>query len=483
MRQLFHSPQVAATWDLPCHLQSLSQMLGISVELLIDKHTLFPYYASALPAFRAHLLRKWMESDGMAGRIHMAIGASASAVPVTRYLRYCPDCAKADADDWGSPTWRRVHQCPGVVWCPIHRRPLWLSSISLAAGRSHKHAAVDLRRVLADAPGEPLLVREITMAERIALRSRELIDGKGPLGPFAWQNAHREQCDRAGWTTKTGRIRVRSLRGAVDSRNQEFWRELGVRADFQSETHWMPALLRKPRKAAHPLLHLLMEAFLLDAPSAPRPKRSARRSMPAAGLVSQIDCERANGDRSKWMELTEHLPNAGVNRCRKMEPALYARLYRSSLPWLQQWNEEHLPHQRSGGKPRVDWAIEDERLLALFGTVRNRLLEAPRRVTRSALLRELSRKCLRPSRLAKLPQLREALKRQSETPDQFLRRRLCRAYERWVAEHDRLPRDWELLRAANVRWPWSARAFCAAHEISVQDAGESAVPVSKRDRE
>lgn len=460
--QLLGSENRAAAWDLPCHLGVLSKALNVPVADLIDRHTLLPYYGSALLPGRLRILRQWMIGSCHGGDIHAAAGVTASAVAATHRLRYCAQCAKDDAREWSAPIWRRLHQCPGVIWCPTHARPLIESGVALSA-RSHKHQAVELRTAMRSGDTE-LKIPDPARASAIAVRSQELLAGKGPVGANAWRRRHLDQMRRGGWLTAAGRVRWASLLPQACVRLPKVWWEsLGLRTDIEHPSHWIAALVRSPRKGSHPLQHLMTEALLTeltsDAParSASNPKQRRRPSMPAKPGSKVI-----TADRRAWRELAAKFPVAGAKVWRAKRPGLYMRLYRHSPAWLRGWNAIRRKPQLAKRQGRIDWKSRDRQLTQQLSEAFRVLVTAAhskrKRVTVASLLRELRVTGLHRNQLAKLPRLRTALSRLVETPEQFLRRRLANAVRDWAQHYAHAPEPWQVLRSAAVRSPWPSRA-------------------------
>jgi len=109
--------------DLPNKLGYLVDQLPpgskITVERLIDEHTLFPFYAPFLPFERANQLRKSMSEKSSGGSIHGRLGILTSNIEV-EFLRFCPLCAKEDVSLHHEPYWHRAHQLPGIFVCQKH---------------------------------------------------------------------------------------------------------------------------------------------------------------------------------------------------------------------------------------------------------------------------------------------------------------------------------------------------------------------------
>jgi len=47
-------------------------------------------------------------------------------------LRYCDRCVEYDTKTYGEPYWHRVHQLPGVFFCPIHNMSTTMSTFNLS---------------------------------------------------------------------------------------------------------------------------------------------------------------------------------------------------------------------------------------------------------------------------------------------------------------------------------------------------------------
>ncbi len=460
------SAQRAAVWDLPVHMKHAAELLGIPAPTLIDSHTLFPYVASGLLHSHRLQLRRWMMGDRRGGSVHASSGITASAVAATQHLRYCPQCARSDAQDWGAPVWRRLHQCPGVLWCSRHARPLMCSAVVVSA-RSHKHQALPLQLAM-HSSDRPVLVVDPERADALARRTIELLAGAGPAGANAWRLEHLAALDDRGWRTTGGRIRWSSLLPqARIALPQAWWASLGLRTDLEHPSHWLAGLLRAPRRAAHPLLHLLAEA-LLNALEAP-PERPAT---PTSGprTPSPYRPRRRAGDRRAWQTLSRKEPASGPKGWRAKAPALYARLYRHSPDWLRSWNRSHRGKRQAPASSRRNWAALDSQLAqqvpAAFRALATGRQSGRRQVTRTALLRCLRTPALHRTQLAKLPRVQRALDRIAEDREAFLRRRLNTAMREWAASGLGDPRPWQLLRSSGVRSPWSRQAFdVAEHAI------------------
>src|SRR5581483_10981858 len=123
--------------DLPSSLEHLIQSLPpnhvYTSDMIIDKNTLFPFYAPFLPLERITILRQYMKNGNYLG-IHRAAGAMSGKVLRSYWLKYCPLCVGYDRSIYGECYWHRLHQTAGVVVCPTHEIMLENSPVNLLRG-------------------------------------------------------------------------------------------------------------------------------------------------------------------------------------------------------------------------------------------------------------------------------------------------------------------------------------------------------------
>lgn len=138
LQELLGATTATAVADLPNRLSHLASALppgtSLTVDNLINRYTLLPFFSAFLPPERVKLIRKDMRvSSGPAA--HMRSGAMGSRIPMPDFMRFCPACRQEDADAEREPYWHRLHQVSGVEVCPAHRVFLEPSSVGLRKGR------------------------------------------------------------------------------------------------------------------------------------------------------------------------------------------------------------------------------------------------------------------------------------------------------------------------------------------------------------
>ncbi len=264
---LLGNTNAIAVPDLPSHLNHLIAALPpgheLTVNRLIDRCTLFPFYGPFLPPDRHRRVRDDMRGDaGMA--IHRRSGIMASTVAAPVALRYCPACTAEDRARHGEAYWRRVHQAPGVEVCPTHEA--WLErGTPRLDGLGNRHRFIAAERVLPVGVPRRLDAREPHRDDLLGLARDAgwlLCHAGDSPSPGDVFDRYRLLLGDRGYVTAGGRIRLAGLRGAISRRYGDLLARLGCPLDAGVVEDWLARLMRPAPVAHHPLRHLLLIRFV-----------------------------------------------------------------------------------------------------------------------------------------------------------------------------------------------------------------------------
>lgn len=103
---------------------------NMTMEEVVLKHTMFPYYGRFLPLERRQ--KAFQALVSMQGNYHNLLPIPTRKTSAARCLRYCPICAEHDRQDYGETYWHRTHQMIGLTACPVHGCYLFDSSIIIS---------------------------------------------------------------------------------------------------------------------------------------------------------------------------------------------------------------------------------------------------------------------------------------------------------------------------------------------------------------
>ncbi|MCD9085820.1 TnsD family Tn7-like transposition protein [Stenotrophomonas sp. SY1] len=269
MEALFGRRLVTMSVDLPGYLQVLADRLpvgfGWTAERFIDELTLLPYYTAFQPASVRRRARQTMlqgKTDGLLIRLGIA---AFPAGRVTR-LRFCSLCLKQMWEQCGEYYWRRDHQLPSALVCPEHGCPLQASAVSMTSLSRHIPVAADDKSCPWNAPALMLSSASLVLSDlqRLARASRTLLENPGQSRSRSeWTRHYRQGVHLAGLAYSVKRFDQQRLQEKFREHHRDIlarWPELMAGLVFRGD--WLPAMVRKHRKAFHPLQHILLQDFI-----------------------------------------------------------------------------------------------------------------------------------------------------------------------------------------------------------------------------
>jgi hypothetical protein len=245
----------------------------LEVDRLIENHTLFRYgTAFSSSGVRARALEA-MRAGDVRG-CYVRLGLATFCIGPVAALRFCRDCLDEMQAQHGEWYWRRIHNLPGVYLCAIHGRVLQLSDVVPSLRGRHEFVPATRRTCSSASPlaveGSSANARSKLLA--LAEATQNTLENPPPARPLSsWAEQYRSQLLSLGWAWSVRRVKQTELSAAFTT----YWApmrallpELSDGARWRGD--WLAKLVRRPRTAAHPLQHLMLQQFLSAfAPSTP----------------------------------------------------------------------------------------------------------------------------------------------------------------------------------------------------------------------
>lgn len=267
VEKLFGGKRRAAV-DFPTRINHLTSVMPpnhqYTSDILIDRHTLYPYFAPFLPLERALLVRQEMCETG--NNIHERLGVTPGRLTFPEVLRFCPKCIKEEQEAGREPYWRRLHQLPGVEVCPTHL--VFLEGSGLVRNRRGGSTFfASASRVVTQVRPRPLSKSAPLDAIRlqIANTSSWLLNWHGPyFGSEVLSKRYYHLLLREGYAYYNGRIRNgKFLKAFVDFFTPAFLESLSCPLGTRI-TSWPLLLLHSSQSTVvrPPLHHILLLTFL-----------------------------------------------------------------------------------------------------------------------------------------------------------------------------------------------------------------------------
>lgn len=313
---------------MPFALGRLSRCTGTDPEVLLERHTLFPYAAAFMPLARREALKaRALGRDDVCGidaLSHVVLGS-------TPFRRVCPRCMTEDLRVRGESYWRRQHLLPGVLVCAVHGEPLQNANVPLQHGRGAADGL--LPADVAVSPIRPPL--DPPVLESLALLSvRALIR---PPADANWLERYWVAAMVLGYVLRRRAVAAAALSADLGRfYGAEFLAAMGAPVHQGRRSPW-PALLVRPQyptRLAAPK-HVLMQTFIEFAVPAqgvdravyrkPGPSRRDYRIVDAEALERMRRYVRENAGNGRRLWVRELLEASGERACMKRFPHRFPR--------------------------------------------------------------------------------------------------------------------------------------------------------------
>lgn len=262
LQALFGCSNTIPSADLPTRLgHFISQAAGggvfATVEDVLNRATLFPYYAFFMSAERRAKAVEDMTADG-GGRLKIAMGLVANGFGASTTLKGCDDCDGVSLAEHGCLIWSRSANLPSVHVCPVHGRPL--RTVAVQSRQSNRH---ELLLPAGSSQGEvaPSATAATTASLLfLACLSREALNHAGPAPtPTLRRDAYLAGLHRLGLMSGS-KIDWQELTRQIRERYAGFagmpYRER-LLSSASEPMRWARDLCQRPLRSFHPICHLL----------------------------------------------------------------------------------------------------------------------------------------------------------------------------------------------------------------------------------
>jgi len=237
----------------------IPQSANLTAERLINENTIFPLLKPFVTKNKSDALVKAMKFGDR--NIYGIISFFGVFTMRHRYLRYCNQCIKRDIQLYGEPYWHRIHQLPGIYFCPICNVGTIDSDIALDDLNSDYYALTSM-------PDKAAQSFDVSICKKLLDLAHDT----------AWLLQHGQTLDSSEYTMKLydNWLRVKKYRSHnnitsykklahdfIEFYGKDFLLLLNV---YDSGTcAWIRRTLYFKENFQHPLHHLLLIRFFADS--------------------------------------------------------------------------------------------------------------------------------------------------------------------------------------------------------------------------
>jgi Tn7-like transposition protein D/TniQ len=250
-----------------------------TVDSLIDNHTLLPFYEPFLPTSRIAQLRSTMEASKV-NSVPSVMGLRTGQFS-TECTRFCPCCVEEDRKQFSECYWHRVHQIPGIEYCPSHKMYLQTCNIPAKETRNGNRYLSAERMIDKNLP---VFSEELNMYRddlwKLALDAFWLLKNHTTTAHLATiQKKYLSLLNDRGLATYGGNIYISKLMQAFQQYyDSTFLKSLHCELNESVQDNWILRLPHYSQIVYHPIRHLLLIHFLghsvetfLNLPSEQKP--------------------------------------------------------------------------------------------------------------------------------------------------------------------------------------------------------------------
>ena len=261
LTNLFSRNSISATLDFPSGLRGFIENLYggfLTVEQIINNHTLLPLYSRFLPKRRCSEIIQAMHNKS--GDIHTKAGLNAGLYSPLNLPRFCRTCFNEDKHLYGEGYFRRIHQIPSIPICIRHNS--YLEEIEPAPDIINKHLFIPAS-IIDQIPAHDIKLNSDGMVKHIAIETCNLLRS---------DEVHIYDRDAYFYNIKIKTLGF--LKGIKSVDLEMLYESFGhyysaeTLATFRSEIDyndpscWLKTIVRKHRKTFDPIRHVLLSEFV-----------------------------------------------------------------------------------------------------------------------------------------------------------------------------------------------------------------------------
>lgn len=264
LEEVFQSRSVIPNVEIGSHFNALAQQIGIhySVEKLLAKHTIYPYYAPFLSRKRQLEIIQDVQGDGKG--LYTRLGMVAGSICKKDGLYYCPLCAKEDIKKYGEPYIHREHQLQGIDLCAHHYLQLKKYPIDLATQSRIEFIRFDEKRMNFSTLEEVESPDYFDIQVELARMAYQLLNVD--IEAFSREDVHKRYrllLRERNLVTTSNQVRQKDLFTAFQTKFPKgFLEKYESGLNEENEYNWLKVLNRNEKRHVHPLRHLLFLYFL-----------------------------------------------------------------------------------------------------------------------------------------------------------------------------------------------------------------------------
>lgn len=347
--------------NLSAFVANLPPNSKITVEELIQNHTMYPYYTAFLSNEKSNSIFDCMtRKSGKA--IESMVGLGGNKVKPSNVLRYCPLCFQIDMERYGESCWRRLPQIPGAIYCPIHEVLYKDSNVLITESRNAYICAdedvcnSELAEDVYPTNYKELNLRYMENASYLLFHNQNRLDLSFII-QFYIDRLREKQL-----ASNIGNLYIdRLLEAFMQYYPSDYLELMQSEVNLEQKANWLRIFVRSNNKNRSPLRHLLFLQFLnVDVQTLFNTDNViGKRSI----TINRSPLFSIEERRKAWLKLIEENPEANRSQLKEISKGLHTWICAHDWNWYDEVTPKVTIRKNRIGL--VDWEKRDEEYLQL----------------------------------------------------------------------------------------------------------------------
>ncbi|WP_210124654.1 MULTISPECIES: TnsD family Tn7-like transposition protein [unclassified Staphylococcus] len=264
LEEVFQSRSVIPSLEIGSHFDALAQQIGnrYSVESLLAKHTIYPFYAPFLSKQRQQEILWDVQGDGKG--LYTRLGMIAGGICKKDGLYYCSQCAKGDIDRYGEPYIHREHQLQGIDLCAHHYLQLKKYPDEFTEHSRIKFIRFEVQKMDLSVIQKVVYPERFDIQVNLATMAYQLLNVD--IVVFSREEIFKRYqmlLKEKNLITTSNQVRQKELFDAFQVNFPKgFLEKYESNFNGEDEHNWLKVLTRNEKRHVHPLRHLFFLYFL-----------------------------------------------------------------------------------------------------------------------------------------------------------------------------------------------------------------------------
>lgn len=264
LEEVFQNRSVIPSVEIGSHFHALVQQMGshYSVEHLLVKHTIYPFYAPFLSKHRQQEIMQDVQGDGKG--LYTRLGIVAGGICKKDGLYYCPQCVQSDINKYSEPYIHREHQLQGIDLCAHHYLQLSKYPDDFTDQSRIRFIRFEVQRMDFSVIQEVEYPEQFDIQIKLATMAYQLLNVD--ISAFSREEIfkrYRMLLREKNLITVSNQIRQKELFHAFKAKFPKgFLERYDSGLIEEDEYNWLKVLTRSEKRHVHPLRHLFFLYFL-----------------------------------------------------------------------------------------------------------------------------------------------------------------------------------------------------------------------------